>query len=225
MKARSYIWGIIFLTGLMLGSASALAKVHAATLNFDPTSINVKVGETFEVDMIVDTGTAEVTGVDSLFEFNAGIIEAQSISDGTFLEVNHQEIREDGKVYVVGLVNSPGEAVQGKDVLSTVTFKAKAAGTTNMSYLCEINDTRESNISENSTDAPDIIECSSNGKTVVVVTGGTPTSAPGGSSSSKTGGTSSSSELPKSGVFDHFGLIVIIGGLLCAIGIGARRFI
>ena len=54
--------GFLFLIPLV-------ARVDAATLNFDPTSINVKEGETFEVDVMVDTANAEVYGVDALFQF------------------------------------------------------------------------------------------------------------------------------------------------------------
>jgi len=105
--------------------APKISLVNAATLNFDPSSIKVKEGETFDVDIVVNTASAEVYGVDALFQFDPESVEATVITPGTFLDVNHKEIKPDGKVYIVGLVNSPGEAVQGEDVLATVSFKAK----------------------------------------------------------------------------------------------------
>ena len=146
----------------------------------------------------------------------------------SLIHIYHKEIKPDGKVYIVGLVNSPGEAVDGEDVLATVTFKAKKSGTSNLSYICEINDTRESNVLEASTDSPDLLECGQNGKATIVIGGGTSsggttpaTTTKTGSTSTKTGG----SELPRTGTFENMMVIVIAGGILFLIGIGARLLI
>lgn len=222
---RTYIGAISILLGLLF-IAPAIARVNAATLNFDPSSIKVKEGETFDVDIVVNTADAEVYGVDALFQFDPNSVEATVVTPGTFLDVNHKEIKPEGKVYIVGLVNSPGEAVQGEDVLATVSFKAKKSSTSSLTYMCEINDTRESNVLEASTDSPDLLECGQNGKATIIVGDGTavaPTSATTKSSTTttKTGG----SELPKTGVVDNMIMAVIVGGILFVIGLGARLLI
>lgn len=220
----TYLLCIPMLLGFLF-IAPVLGHVSAATLNFDPSSIKVKEGETFDVDIVVNTANAEVYGVDALFQFDPNAVEATVITPGTFLDVNHKEIKPDGKVYIVGLVNSPGEAVQGEDVLATVSFKAKKSSTSSLTYLCEINDTRESNVLEASTDSPDLLECGQNGKTTIVVGDGT-SAAPTSSTSkttttTKTGG----SELPRTGVMDTMIVAVIVGGILFVIGLGARLLI
>ena len=224
-----YTWFLALLLGFFF-LLPASAQVRAATLNFDPTSINVKEGETFDVDVVVNTANAEVYGVDALFQYDPNLVEATVITNGTFLEINHKEIKEDGKVYIVGLVNSPGEAVQGEDVLATVSFKAKKAGTTSLTYVCEINDTRESNVLEASTDSPDLLECGQNGKATIVIGGGTPSTAttPATSntgSSSSSSSNSGGSELPKTGTFENMVAIVVAGGILFLIGLGARMYL
>ncbi len=97
-----------------------------------------------------------------------------------------------------------------------------------MSYICEINDTRESNVLEASTDSPDLLECGQNGKATIVIGGGT-TSGGTTPASTKTGSTTSTktggSELPRTGVFENMVVIVIAGGILFLIGLGARLLI
>ena len=223
-KILTYVLFVPMIVGFLY-IAPKISQVKAATLNFDPSSIKVKEGETFDVDIVVNTASAEVYGVDALFQFDPNAVEATVVTPGTFLDVNHKEIKPDGKVYIVGLVNSPGEAVQGEDVLATVSFKAKKSSTSSLTYLCEINDTRESNVLEASTDSPDLLECGQNGKATIVVGDGT-SAAPTSSTSkttttSKTGG----SELPRTGVVDNMIVAVIVGGILFFIGLGARFLI
>lgn len=224
-----YTWLITLLLGFLF-ILPVNAQVRAATLNFDPTSLNVKEGETFDVDVVVNTANAEVYGVDALFQYDPNLVEATVITNGTFLEINHKEIKEDGKVYIVGLVNSPGEAVKGEDVLATVSFKAKKSGTTSLTYVCEINDTRESNVLEASTDSPDLLECGQNGKATIVIGGGTASTGttPATSKSSSSSSTSSktgASQLPQTGTFENMIVIVMTGGILLLIGLGARMFL
>lgn len=215
---------ILSIACLALILAAAPASAHAAFLEFDPSSVNVDVGDTFDMDIVVKVSDDEITGVDAVGDFDPSVLEVQAITDGTFLEIAHKSFDNPGRFYVAGLVNSVGESVTGEGVLATVTFKAIASGTTTVTYLCELGETGESNISESSTvDAPDLIECGLNGEGVVVVGGssGGTSSGSSGSSGSTSGG-SGGSELPKSGVFDDLLVFIVIGGVLFVIGVGAK---
>jgi len=223
-KFLTYVSFVPMIVGFLV-IAPKISLVNAATLNFDPSSIKVKEGETFDVDIVVNTASAEVYGVDALFQFDPESVEATVITPGTFLDVNHKEIKPDGKVYIVGLVNSPGEAVQGEDVLATVSFKAKKSSTSSLTYMCEINDTRESNVLEASTDSPDLLECGQNGKATIVVGDGTAVAPTSSTSKTSTTTRTGGSELPRTGVVDNMIVAVIVGGILFLIGLGARLLI
>ena len=215
---------ILFVLPLLafLALAPLFNDAHAGTMSFDPSSVNVEVDEEFTLTVQVDVGTSEVLGVDALIEYDAGVLEVVGIQDGTFLSVGTKEYGEPGKIYIAGLVDNAAESVTGSGPLADVTFKAIAGGTSDVTFICREGETGESNISENSTDATDLIECSSNGEAVVVVAGGTTD----GGTSGGTGGTDSGStpsELPQTGFFEDMILFGMVAGvLLLIVGAGTR---
>lgn len=201
-------------------ASAGISAVQAGTLSFDPSSVNTKVGESFTLTVKVDAGTAEVLGVDALIEYDKNMFEITGFTDGTFLSIGAKEPGDDGKAYVAGMVESAGESVTGSGELIDIAFKAKAGGTSTISFICELGETGESNISENSTDATDLIECSQNGEAVIVVGGGTTS---GGGTTGGTGGTKTPSTLPKTGFFEDMVLFgMIVGGALIVIGVSTR---
>jgi len=200
--------------------APVMAKASAATLKFDPTTISTNVGEIFKLDVIVDAEDKEILGVDALVEFDSAICEVESITDGDFLEIGIKEFTQPGKIYIAGVVSNPGESVTGEGVLATIQCKAKAAGKTTFTYNCETGETNESNISEKSTDAPDLIQCALNGEAVVTVGGGTATKPKTSTGSAKTPG-----ELPRTGIVEDFMLYGIIGFGFMIVGLGAKSLL
>jgi hypothetical protein len=203
-----------------LFAGARLQSAYAGTLSFDPSSVNTAVDETFTLTVKVDAEDAEVLGVDALIEYDKDMLEITNIADGTFLSIGAKEHSEDGKAYVAGMVESAGESVTGAGDLVDITFKALSGGTTNVSFICELGETGESNISENSTDATDLIECSQNGEAVVVITGDGSTTS-GGTSTS--GGSSTPSQLPKTGVFENMVAIgIVAGAALVLVGISTK---
>lgn len=213
---------VLISAALFFFVAVHVSAVSAGTLSFDPSSINTRVGESFTLTVKVDVGTAEVLGVDALIQYDKDMFEVTGFTDGTFLSVGAKEPGSDGKAYVAGMVESAGESVTGSGELVDITFKAKESGTSTISFICELGETGESNISENSTDATDLIECSQNGEAVVVVSGGS-TSDGGGGSTSGGGSGSTPSTLPKTGFYEDMVLFgIIAGGALVLVGLGTR---
>jgi len=207
---------IIFSSLFVLFILPIFTAAQAATLQFNPSSINKKVGETFELEVVVDAGDKEVLSVDALVNFDGNILEVQSITDGTYLDIGQKDFKSSGKAYVAGVVPGPGVTVTGKGTLAKILFKAKANGRATVTFDCEMGEKTESNISEAVIDATDLIECSQNGEAIVVVGGGSSTSTGSG----QTGG--SPGELPQSGMFDTVVTFSIIGGILFIIGAGAK---
>ncbi|KXK11178.1 MAG: Cohesin domain protein [Microgenomates bacterium OLB23] len=203
---------------LFFALSPRLNAAFAATLKFDPTTISTNVGETFTLDIVADAEEKEILGVDALIEYDPAICEIESITDGDFLEIGIKEFTQPGKIYIAGVVSSPGESVTGEGVLASVQCKAKAAGTTTFTYTCETGETNESNISEKSTDAPDLIQCALNGEAVVTVGGST-------KPKTSTGSAKTPSELPRTGVVEDFLLYGIIGLGFMLVGAGAKSML
>jgi hypothetical protein len=203
---------------LIAGFMPVFARVEAASLKFTPATVSTAVDKTFELQINVDAGTKEVLGVDALLQYDNTKLKVEGITDGTYLSVGQKDTNKSGKVYVAGVVDSPGESVTGSGVLATVKFKVIAGGESEVKYICEIGETNESNISENSTDAPDLIDCSTNGKAIITAGGGTSSggTTPGSSS------TTPPSTLPKTGVFDDLVTFAVIGGVLLVVGSAAK---
>ncbi len=202
---------------LYIYTASVSGAVFAATLKFDPTTISTNTGETFTLDVVVDAEDKEILGVDALIEYNASICEVESITDGDFLEIGIKEFTQPGKIYIAGVVSNPGESVTGEGVLASIQCRAKSAGTTKFTYTCETGETNESNISEKSTDAPDLIECSLNGEAVVTVDGG--------KAKTSTGSAKSPSELPRTGIVEDFMLFTSLGVAFMIVGLSAKALL
>ena len=211
---------------LVFALAPRINGVFAATLSFDPSSVNVEAGETFDLTIQVDVGTDEALGVDALMEYDSEKLKVNNITNGTFLTVNTKEYGNPGSIYVGAVVESSGESVTGSGPLATITFEAIGSGTSNVTFVCEIDETGESNIPENSPDVPDLLECSQNGEAVVIVEGGDSDdsgTSDGGSSGSSGG--SGGSELPKTGIVEDMVILSIIaGGLLFLFGLGTRIY-
>lgn len=208
-----------------------VSAVFAGTLSFEPSSVNTSVGEEFTLTVQVDVGDSEVLGVDALLQYDEDILEVVSMTDGTFLSIGTKEFGEPGKAYIAGLVENASESVTGSGPLVDVTFKAQSGGTSDVTFVCREGETGESNISENSTDATDLIECSQNGEAVIVVEGddsGSDGNGDGGGGTGNGGGSGSGStpsELPQTGFLEDMVLLGMFGGgLLLLVGLGTRFF-
>ncbi|OGK16751.1 hypothetical protein A3H80_01410 [Candidatus Roizmanbacteria bacterium RIFCSPLOWO2_02_FULL_37_19] len=197
------------------------SSAFAATLQFNPSSLSKKTGDTFELEVIVDAGDKQVLSVDALINFDGNVLQVESITNGTYLDIGQKDFKNTGKAYIAGVVAGPGVTVTGKGTLAKILFKAKAKGRTNITFICEMGEKTESNISEASIDATDLIECSQNGQAVVVVDGGDTDRT--STSSGRTGG--GTGELPQTGILDNLVILSIIGGILFIVGVGAKMLL
>jgi len=173
----------------------------AATLQFDPTSINTQVGQTFEVKVNVDAGSQEITSVDVYVIYDSNLLEIQSVNPGTFFNTVSHDTSQSGKVYIAGMVDDPATSKTGSGTLATLVFKAKTNGSTTLTFDCTAGSTTDSNISKNDLNATDLIQCDGNGRETVTV---------------------GNAELPKTGIFDNVLKYSIPGTILLLIGAATK---
>ncbi len=193
-------FGLIFL--LFFFAKSTLA----AYFQFEPTTINVNSGETFTVKVNINTEGEEVNSADIYLNFDANLIEAQQVTAGSFFPTVTNDISS-GSIYIAAMVNDPASPKNGIGEIATVTFKALADGSAEISFNCD-----NSKIVKADVDATNILVCSRNNKLTLSI-------GSGGSTTSSTPAPTNVSSLPKSGVFDNLKDIGISGLILFSLGI------
>ena len=108
--------------------------VASTVLSF-PTEVNKRVGDSFAVNIQIDTGENQVSGADLEITFDPNVLECLSLSPGTFL-VNpnswYERIDNDSGriVYTLGSFDSR----RGSGVFASIDFRAKNAGTSPLRF-------------------------------------------------------------------------------------------
>lgn len=144
-------------------------KVFAATLQFDPSSKSLKVGETAEIKINIQAGSDQVTSADAYITYDQNLLEAQDVTMGTFFPTTSKDFSKLGKIYMAGMIDDPATSKTGTGTLGSVFFRVKANGTSTAVFTCEQGATTDSNITKNDLNATDVIQCSGNGKATITV--------------------------------------------------------
>ena len=128
----------IVIFGLCLGFGGTATAAGTATFGFDPTIIDVNLGDTFNVDIIAYPNGELIDTARALVEFDDEMLELQSyevkdlfpsVSPGNYVD------NSNGFVYIGGFIR--GEQTSDSGVFATITFKAKLAGTSALSFVEE----------------------------------------------------------------------------------------
>src|SRR3989344_7474663 len=195
MKQFFSISILIFIFFLL--SVPLLGKVQAAFLNFDQNAISVNPGDTFDIQIIVDAGSDQISSNDAYVVFDSSLLEAQGVVPGDYFPTVINNI-ETGRVYVAGLVDDPATYKSSSGTVAIVTFKALSAGIGTLTFDCQLGVYNSSKIIKNDVNATNIIECDQNGSSTITIGSGV-----GG------GNLASPSALPKSGAFENFSRIAV----------------
>ena len=128
----------------MLGLAPAFAD--GTVVRFAPSSTNLSVGQTVAVNIQVDSVTG-LAGLDILMSFNPAVLEVPDadpatagvqVALGSFLTpgfvLKNEVDTAQGKINIAFVQRAPTPPVSGSGVLATVTFKAKANGTSALTF-------------------------------------------------------------------------------------------
>lgn len=196
--------------------------VYAAFLKFDQSSFTVSEGDTFDVQIIVNPGSDQITSVDAYITYDEAVLSADSVTDGTYFPTVLNDLSE-GKAYVAGFVNSPSDFKTGTGTVATVTFSAQKVGTTDLVFDCDGQATVTSKVIKNDINSTNIITCSQNGTATVTVkvagstttTNTTTTSDP---TSTPTPTKQQATSLPASGSTETMMMVGLIGVALVAVG-------
>lgn len=190
---------------------------HAAYFKFDEQVFNVAVGSTFQIQVMVDAGSDQVVSADAYVIYDSSLLEATTITDGTFFPVVSSNIAS-GKVSIYGLPDTAVFYKTGSGTLATITFKGLKNGTGTITYDCRESASDTSKIIKNDGNATNIIVCASNERADVTVgTGGSSTPTP--ISGAPTG---TPTTLPQTGILDNLVKFAVPGTLLLILGTVVR---
>lgn len=131
------------------------------TLFLEPKS--GEIGDTFEVEVMIDTGGKEITGADTILNYEPDKLEGQEIIVGEFSSYLFRQIDEGaGKIKISAIV-SPGSSFTGTKKLATIRFrKLQDQGTTSLTFEFTPGSTRDCNLVEKGT-VRDILQTVING--------------------------------------------------------------
>lgn len=217
MKKFSLLLTFLFLTLFFL--PGALSKVYAGSLKFDKTTVSGKTNETFDVAIVVDAGSDQISSVDAYVLYDATLLEAQTASAAAFFPQFTKNITA-GKTYIAGFDDDTSKSKTGTGTVATITFKALRDGAGNLTFDCQAAANNTSKIVKNDINATNVIVCAQNGQSAVTVGAGqvaTPTSTASGTSSS-----TKPAELPRSGVFENIRALAVPGMVLLILGTAVK---
>ncbi|OGK25519.1 hypothetical protein A2954_04670 [Candidatus Roizmanbacteria bacterium RIFCSPLOWO2_01_FULL_37_12] len=210
---------IFIFLGFLL-SPAVFGQTHAAFLNFDKNTVSIGVGDTVDIQVMIDAGSDQISSTDAYVIYDPSLIEAQTITPGIFFPTVVNNITS-GRLYVAGLVDDAASSKTGSGAVALITFKALTQGSGTLTYDCEAGVYNSSKIILNDLNATNIIDCGQNGTSAITIAAagpGTGTPYPGVTK------TSTSSALPKTGIFDNVSKVAVPGMILLFLG-GVLRLI
>lgn len=115
-------------TNLLSSSGPEMHSSGNVNLTFSPQSLSLKVGETKDVDLMIDTGVEKVSIAELLLTLDSNVFEVTNLKPGVFMSDGSELGKkiEAGQVsYSLGTLS----AQSGKGSFVKVSIKGKARGT------------------------------------------------------------------------------------------------
>lgn len=200
---------------LFLWVAAVHGNVYAGFLKFDQSSYDLAVGDTFDVQIIVNPGSDQITSIDSYVTYDDSIISATSVTEGSYFPTVLNDLTS-GKIYVAGLVDSPSDFKSGTGTVATVSFEALTEGTTELVFDCNGQATVTSKVIKNDINSTNIIECSQNGTATVTI--GVAGAGPTEDTPTPTPTRKPVTQLPASGTAENMMMLGALGAVLVVVG-------
>lgn len=206
----------VFVFGMFLSK-----QAQAQFLLLEPQTLTKNVGETFTVDLKINTEGKAVAGTDVKINFDPEMLEVTGVTTGDFFSDSAKNIGSNS-LYIAGFFRAQYETKTGAGKVASLTLKGKKTGTTPLTFVCSLK-TNDTNILDGS--AADIINCAStpNGSyTFGTVAGPTSTPAPGPTNTPAPSNPTATPTVPVTGsgtttmALLVMGVVIIFGGAALA---------
>ncbi len=199
---------------VILFLAVSFKEAKAAVLSLDPDSLEVAVGDTFTVDLDLDTKNENTTATDVVLTFDPALLEVIDVSFGdTPLYPTNTKILDNtnGKLSLTSTQKDAVNSYKGEGTLAVLTLRAKSLGTANLVFSCESGKTNDSNVFKKGT-STDILECGN-------LEYGVYTISQTGSGTAPTRQPTPTKTLPQSGNLGPTSFLVLGGVFLLSLGV------
>lgn len=193
----------------------SIKSARAAYFSVSPASSTVSSGQTFTVDLNLNTESVSASGCDVVMTFNSSIIKVQNVSFGSspiFSSTNTSTPDNvGGKLTINSSVISSAFAFSGSGKLATITFSAEGAGTSLFSFSCTAGSRTDTNVWN--TQAQDVANCGLNvgGSYTVTSSSSSPTATPQPTTVPTSSVPQPTPVVPVAGNFSLTGILVIVG--------------
>lgn len=185
-------------------------KALAASLSLSPASASKNNGETFGVDIVLDTEGAAVSGATAIINYDTGKLQVQdddsnntgvNIKPGTALSqvLSNSVDTSAGKIRFDA--GNLGASYTGRGVLATIQFKAIGSGVAQASFLFNPSSTTNTSQVAAATGPTNLLTKINDGNYTI-----------GGTSSNSTSSTQTQQTLPQTGVMENT-IAILVGGL------------
>ena len=189
------------------------AALAAATLSFSPASKSVNTNDTFNVDVILNTGGSDTDGADVIVRYDGNKLSLVSASLGSlYANKLTADTSTSGKI-TFRATSTEITAFNGTGTFASMTFKAIASGTANVYFDFTAGSTTDSNVAYK---GADILGSVANASYTI----GTSTSGGTTTGGTTTGGTTS---IPVSGTVEP--TILLLGGGILLLLLGGIKLI
>ena len=154
-------------------------EARAATFSFQPATGNQIVDSQFSTQMVLDTENRSTAGADLSLSFNPQQLEIISLTEGSiyrsYLGKNFSNTQ--GTASISGLIDpSDTNGYTGRGVFATIVWRAKAAGTAQVTINFTLGDRNDSNVASHTT-SEDLLSGVTNGSYSITGTGSTSTTS------------------------------------------------
>lgn len=100
----------------------------ATSLSFSPSSVSKKLGDTFSLDVVVNTGTNTISAADLVINTESTKLKITGLTVGSYLTTTLLTPSYTDSRATVTLGSSPTSPKKGTGILATVTFQVVGAG-------------------------------------------------------------------------------------------------
>lgn len=152
------IWGINYLKTLPQLTAPTQAAT-GALLSFSPAQKAVRVGESFDVELLLDTKGIETSGTDVIINYDPTVIEVLNVRPGLLYQkypLNEVDAAG-GKIGLSGIAVPP-KPFSGKGTLAYLKLKALKKGAATLSIEFTKAQTTDSNVVQAGSGGKDVLD-------------------------------------------------------------------
>jgi len=224
MKKYLPVLSVFFLIFLVFLTRPNFAFA-GASLSFSPATQSVMVGDSFEVDVVLDTGGVETDGVDILISYDEMKLEAKNAALGDLFDNKiNEDVSQPGKI-VLQAVSDVGSGFVGTGTVATLNFKAVAGGMAQVSFDMIGESTIDCNINS---DGEDILASVSNGSYTILpmgIGGVDDATASGTPTPTSTGTLTPTPTVPETGFFEPTVIGLGLGAILIFVAFSLLVFI